>query len=65
LSKGRINNTPETVLNRILKLSICIEGDVKKNKRCCVYTATGSATIDTAEAKGNKLNFSGNILGDV
>ena len=44
---------------------MCIVGDVKKNKRCCVYTATGSATIDTAEAKGIKLNFSGNILGDV
>ena len=36
---------------------------LKKNKRCCVYTATGNATIDTAEPKGIKLNFSGNILG--
>jgi hypothetical protein len=30
-----------------------------------MYTATGSATIDTSEAKGNKLNFSGNILKNV
>ena len=47
-----------------LKLSSCVEGNIKDNQRCCVHSVK-NATTATTHAKGIKVKLPKNIFADV
>ena len=57
----RINSAPEIVLDSKYKISVCIKGEVEKNKRLYVRIAINCATIYYTEAKGIKVIVLGNV----